>query len=501
MRPNAAIPARYGRRLASTLLLAGLFGLFLVPSEACAETHSRPNILFLLADDQRSDTISAYGNPHISTPSMDRLVHGGFNFRRNYCFGSDGGAVCTPSRAMMNSGRHYMRVSSTLEGVKILPEILRANGYTTFGTGKWHNKSPAFLRGFEHGKAVFFGGMCDHTKVKVSDVTPKGEIVNERVAAEFSSELFANAAIDFLENHDGNEPFYAYVSFTAPHDPRQPPPKYREMYYKNRPPLPGNFLPQHPFDNGHMVLRDENLAPWPRTEEVVSDQLAEYYGLVTHLDEQIGRILAALEESGHDENTIIIYAADHGLAVGSHGLLGKQNLYEHSMGCPLIFFGPGVPRGESSQALTYLFDIFPTVLSLAAIDLPNTPSDNIDGHDLRPIWEGRADSVRDSVFLAYRKIQRAVLDSRWKLIRYPQIDHTQLFDLQTDPLELKNLAADPAYIGQRARLSVLLKEWQARVKDDTPWVVEHPKPKEIDLTGHDRKADRYQPEWILKKYF
>ncbi len=109
-------------------------------------------------------------------------------------------------------------------------------------------------------------------------------------------------------------------------------------------------MPQHPFDHGALIIRDENLAAWPRTEEVVRDQLAEYYGLITHLDEQVGRILAALDENGQAENTIVVYAADHGLAVGSHGLLGKQNLYEHSMRCPLIVRGPGIPQGSTDAA-------------------------------------------------------------------------------------------------------------------------------------------------------
>ena len=174
--------------------------------------------------------------------------------------------------------------------------------------------------------------------------------------------MFADAATEFLQNHDGKKPFFAYVAFTAPHDPRQPPPSYRERYYRNLPPAPANFLPQLPFDNGMMRGgRDENLAAWPRTEAVIRDQLAEYYGLITHMDEQIGRILAALEKSGQADNTIIIFAADNGLALGSHGLLGKQSVFEHSMRTPLIIAGPGIPRGKSTRAFTYLLDLFPTL--------------------------------------------------------------------------------------------------------------------------------------------
>ena len=460
-------------------------------------TAKKYNFLFLLADDQRADSIHAYGNNYIKTPNLDKLIARGFSFRQNYCLGSNGGAVCVPSRAMINSGRSYFNVDSKITGVKIMPELLRENGYTTFATGKWHNKEKSFLRGFEKGKALYFGGMADHTKVSVVDPGPEATFVNKRVGEKFSSELFTNAAIEFLENHKEDKPFYAYVAYTAPHDPRNPPMKYRQMYYKNRPPLPKNFKPQHPFDNGHMVGRDENLAPWPRTEDVIRDQLAEYYGLVTHLDEHIGRVLEALRKSRHADNTIIIYAADHGLALGSHGLLGKQSIYEHSMGCPLVFAGPGIPEGSSTKAFSYLLDIFPTVCGLTGLKAPA----GVEGKDLRPIWEGRTDGVRDSVFLSFSKIQRSVRDERWKLIRYPQINHTQLFDLKNDPDELNNLADEPSQAGRVKQMLQKLKGWQQKVGDNMPLTVASPKPKQIDMTGRPRKPDRWQPDWIVRKYF
>src|SRR6185295_12363812 len=126
------------------------------------------------------------------------------------------------------------------------------------------------------------------------------------------------------------------------------------------PPLPPDFLPQHPFDNGEMTVRDEKLAPWPRTPENIRSQLADYYALITFMDLQIGRILAALDKSGAAQDTIVVFSSDQGLALGSHGLMGKQNLYESGMKVPLIFAGPGIPKGQA-DALVYLHDIYPTV--------------------------------------------------------------------------------------------------------------------------------------------
>lgn len=462
-----------------------------------SQADERPNFLFLFADDQRADTIAAWGNRHIRTPHLDRLVEQGFSFRANYNLGSNGGAVCIPSRAMVNTGRAYFRVPNNLEGVKLLPELLRERGYVTFATGKWHNERPSWLRGFARGKAVFFGGMADHTKVPVEDLSADGRLVNARIGEKFSSELFADAAIEFLRGYRDRRPFYAYVAFTAPHDPRQPPEPYRQMYYAQPPPLPANFLPQHPFNNGNLGGRDENLAPWPRTPEVIRDQLAEYYGMITHLDEQIGRILEALEASGRARNTYVIFAADHGLAIGSHGLLGKQNLYEHSQKCPLVIAGPGIPAGRSTQALTYLLDLFPTVLRLAGI----APASDLDGEDLAPLWRGEKERLRDSLFLSYMNLMRAVRDERYKLLRYPQINYTQLFDLASDPEEMHNLAEAPEQAGRIERLTRLLVEWQRRVGDAQPLATDKPQPKYVDMSGTKRQPDKWQPEWIVKKYF
>jgi arylsulfatase A-like enzyme len=310
--------------------------------------------------------------------------------------------------------------------------------------------------------------------------------------------MFADAAIEFLHSDDARKPFFAYVAFTAPHDPRQPPQAYREMYYRDLPPLPPNFLPQLPFDNGAMRGgRDENLGAWPRTEAMIRDQLAEYYGLITHMDEQIGRILAALEQSGHADHTIIIFAADNGLALGSHGLLGKQSVYEHSMHVPLVFAGPGIPRGKSTRAFTYLLDVFPTLCDVTGI----TPPSGLEGESLRPLWEGKKARVRDSVFLPYLEIQRAVRDERWKLIAYPKIGHLQLFDLQKDPHETTNLIDRPQSAEHVSRLMKLMKRWQARVGDTLELPSQNRQPPAVDLTGLQRKPDQWQPDWIVKKYF
>ncbi|NLH74702.1 MAG: sulfatase-like hydrolase/transferase [Verrucomicrobia bacterium] len=475
-----------------------VFGLAATLSVSLAQRSTMPNILFLFADDQRADTIFAHGNSHIKTPNIDRLAASGFSFRRNYVLGSNSGAVCMPSRAMLMSSKTWFRVDNNLTNARLLPELLRDHGYLTFATGKWHNGEASWLRSFDRGKAVMFGGMSNHERVPVKDLGPDGRLSSERIGDKFSSELFADAAIEFLRQCGHDKPFFAYVAFIAPHDPRMPPVSYREMYYRNPPPLPENYLPQLPFDNGMMNGgRDENLAPWPRTPEVIRDQLCEYYGLITHLDEQIGRILDALKESGHANDTIVIYSADNGLALGSHGLLGKQSVYEHSMRVPLIVSGPGIPKGKETHALTCLLDVYPTLCDLIGI----SPPPDIDGVSLRSIWNGTASRLRDSVFLPFTDIQRAVVEDRWKLVCYPKIAHFELFDLHSDPHERTNLVDNPSCAPEPKRLTQLMKTWQTKTGDKLNLPTERKPLQPINLTGKSRKPDQWQPDWIVKKYF
>jgi arylsulfatase A-like enzyme len=461
-----------------------------------ASAANRPNILFLFADDQRADTIGAWGNRHIRTPNLDRLTQRGFSFRNNYCFGSNSGAVCVPSRAMILSGRRWFDVeTATLRNARLLPELLRDAGYVTFATGKWHNGRESLLRAFPEARSMFLGGMDDHTKVPVFDIV-QGQATATRVAKRFSSEEFAEAAISFLKQQHGDQPFFCYVAFTAPHDPRNPPPDFREMYYRRPPPLPRNFLPMPVFNNGFVKnVRDENLAGYPRSRDVIQDQLCEYYGSITHLDGQVGRILEALEKSGQAENTLIIYAADHGLALGSHGLLGKQSVYEHSMKSPLIVVGPGVPRGESTEAFTYLLDLFPTICAAAERTVPEGTA----GQDLALLWSGRRKELRSTVFLPFTDTMRAVRDERWKLIVYPQINHQELFDLKRDPDEQRNLAKERP--DEVARMTELLRHWQEQVGDKRPLTSAKPKPAGVRFDDFERRPDQWQPQWIVEKYF
>ena len=438
-----------------------------IAAENSQDSVKQPrNVLVLFSDDQRFDTIHALGNRDIETPHLDRLARDGFVFTHAFIMGSMQGAVCVPSRAMFLSGRTLFHVPENLANVPTWPEVFKNHGFATFVTGKWHNGRESLARSFTSGSAIFLGGMHDHLTVPVFEFDPTGKYPQSasRIGDKFSSELFADACVDFLRQYKGEKPFLAYVAFTAPHDPRTPPDEYRKKYDPADVSLPPNFLPEHPFDNGELRVRDELLTSFPRHPDEIRRHIAEYYGMITHLDAQIGRIMTALAETGHQDDTLVIFAGDNGLAVGQHGLMGKQNLYEHSQRVPLIFAGPGIPAGRS-DALVYLFDVYPTVSELLNVPLP----DGVEGCSLVPIIQGKTQAVRDSVFGAYRGFQRSVRTETYKYIRYHVGEeiHEQLFDLKADPWEMRNLADEPGMQDVKQRLQEKLEEWRRKLDDPT----------------------------------
>lgn len=462
----------------------------------CREAvKKQPNILLIFTDDQRFDTIHSLGNPHIKTPNMDHLAERGTAFTHAYIMGSYSGAVCMPSRAMLLTGKSLFELQDRGWTIPpdhtLLPELFRKAGYQTFGIGKWHNEKSAFARCFSGGDEIFFGGMSDHWNVPVYHFDPSGKYETKTpvirqfrlsnkvefdnydhiIPGKHSSELFSDAAIRFLRDSGRKDPFFLYIAYTAPHDPRTMPQEYLDMYPPEDIQLPENFLPQHPFDNGELKVRDEQLAAFPRAEEEVKKHLAEYYAAITHLDAQIGRMLRALKDSGQEENTIIVFTADNGLAVGQHGLMGKQSVYEHSVHVPLILCGPGIPKNERRNTLCYLNDIFPTLCALTGRDGPG----DIEGRSLLPALMDPLHTHREALLFAYRDLQRGLRTERWKLILYDVEDQrtTQLFDLENDPWERFNLAEDPSQKERMLELTRLFRELAGKAGDPSDLAAPH----------------------------
>jgi len=417
------------------------------------------NIVFIFADDQRADTIAALGNPVIKTPNLDRLVRRGVAFTRAYMQGGNGGATCVPSRAMLLSGRSLAQIDEKLLKHETWPHAFGEAGYATFAAGKWHNGPPSIPKSFQQARALFVGGMANPLKAPTSDMLPTGKLTPAKISPKHLCEEATDETLAFLKSQDGKKPFFSYLAFDGPHDPHIVPDGFLVKYDVASIPLPPNFLPQHPFDNGEMIVRDEQLLKWPRPEADVKEMLSEYYRYISFLDVQVGRILDAVDASPFAANTIIVYAADSGVARGSHGLIGKQNLYEHSMRVPLIVAGPGIVSDRRSDAMCYLFDVMPTLGKLCGVAAPKDSQ----GSEFSAVLKDPSKPARPFLMFGYKTLQKALNDGRWKLIRYPHVDRTQLFDIQSDPCETKDLSGEPA---QAERIKAMLDKLSAEMKAD-----------------------------------
>ena len=447
-----------------------VLALLLATRTAFGANATPPNILFIFADDQRADTIAALGNTHIQTPNLDRLVRRGVAFNHAYMMGGMNAATCVPSRAMLLSGRSLFHIDQALTRDETWPAAFGRAGYTTFISGKWHNTPASVPLSFQRARQLFTGGMTNPMKAPLADLE-NGKMGPTKVSPKHACEVFADETIAFLkEKHTA--PFFAYLAFDGPHDPHIVPDDYPVRYDPEKIPLPADFLAQHPFDNGEMTIRDEQLLPWPRTSADIRSMLADYYRYISYLDLLIGRVLDTLDASPSAKNTFVVFAADSGVARGSHGLIGKQNLYEHSMRVPLIIAGPGIPANQRTDAMCYLFDVIPTLGALSGVAGPKTS----EGLDLSATLRNPASPARTSLMFAYQKVQRSLRDERYKLIRYPQVDRTQFFDLVADPAERTDLSGRPEHAARITAMTAALAAEMKRVDDPAELTVASPRP-------------------------
>ena len=457
---------------------------------SCTEKMAKqPNFLFVLVDDQSPFDLKMY-NPKstLETPTIDKLAAGGMIFESARNMGSMNGAVCTPSRHMIMSGRSVWHLPPSAEFQKqtdpnpideqTIGAIFNRAGYKTMRTCKKGNSYPGANRQFS----------------VVKDATKRGGTENS------GSAWHAKQVLEYLgmreEAHE-TEPFMIYFGFSHPHDTRNGTPellaKYGAVNHKDpntlpaanpkQPALPENHLLAHPFFHGHPNLRDEERVSgvWKnRDAQTIQNELGREYACDENIDIQMAKVLNKLEEMGELDNTYIIYTADHGIAIGRHGLQGKQNLYEHSWRVPFIVNGPGIKAGTRVKGNIYLMDVLPTLCDLAGIEIPET----LDGKSFKPVLTGDESSIREVMYGVYcggtKPGMRSVTKGDWKLIKYDVMDgavrETQLFNLAENPLEFlpehgktnpmqTDLAENPKYADKLKEMEALLLE-QMEANDD-----------------------------------
>jgi len=461
--------------------------VFLVSQPATAA--ERPNILFIIADDQSPFDLKVYdSNSTLETPVIDRLAAGGMIFDAAHQMGAWAGGVCTPSRHMIMSGRTLWHIPDKSKpgrnplsaDPKYVPAdlpshtmaaVFNAAGYDTMRTCKNGNSYAAANK--------LFTVVRDSTKRGGTDET--------------GSAWHAQQVLDYLgerETAKDSDPFLIYFGFSHPHDVRDGKPellaKYGAVNHKDKsslppahpkqPRLPANYLPAHPFNNTHMTVRDEVgvSGVWnKRDERTIRNELGREFACSENIDIQIGRVLEKLEAMGELDNTWIFYTADHGMAIGRHGLQGKQNLYEPTFRIPFIAKGPGVKPGSRVRGNVYLLDVLSTLCDIAGIERPKTS----EGASFKPVLEGKKEIVRKILYGAYcggaKPGMRCVKNGDWKLIRYESardgVNETQLFNLAENPDELLEQHHDPEVI---------------KLTGNTP------KPNQRNLAGDPQHADK-----------
>lgn len=431
--------------------------LVLMSIAACVNAANQPNIVYIFADDMSYETIAAHGMLDIDTPNLDKLAERGASFTHAYNMGSWSAAVCQASRTMLNTGRFVWQAGTADQKAlvaenKMWSQRMQQAGYRTYMTGKWHVST----------KADKIFDVVQNVRAGMPNQTPEG-YDRPKDAADYAagwkpwdpqyggywkggkhwSEVVGDDSVAFLSAAaQEDKPFFMYLAFNAPHDPRQAPKEYVDRYPLDRIKMPENFLPEYPHANAicGKRLRDERLMPYPRTEYSVKINRQEYFAIITHMDDQIGRIVDALEATGKADNTYIVFTADHGLAVGHHGLVGKQNMYDHSVRVPFLVVGPNVKAGSKIDAAIYLQDVVPTALELAG-----APVDGVDFKSLLPLLKNEEEGHYDAIYGAYLDRQRMVTKGDWKLISYPTIGVERLFNLKKDPNEMNDLVHNPEY--------------------------------------------------------
>lgn len=438
----------------------------------------KPNILFIFSDDQSFETLNANEQDKLITPNLDRLANEGTTFTHAYNQGSWAGAVCVASRSMLLTGSHLWNAKSDLKKwkkkeTKVWPQLMSEQGYTTYMSGKWHVPIPV-TEVFDITKNVRAG--MPKTVTKAYNRPKKGE--DPSIAwypwdtknggfwegGKHWSAVLGDDGVEFINEAAKDEtPFFMYLAFNAPHDPRQSPKEYIDMYPLDQIEVPENYQDLYPDMgvNGVPKIRDEKLAPFPRTEYSIKVHRQEYYASITYMDAQIGCVLKALEDSGKADNTWIIFTSDHGLALGHHGLVGKQNMYEHSMRAPFIICGPEAKANVKIDTPIYLQDAMATSLELAGAQKPNY----VEFKSVLPLMKDTNKKNYNAIYGAYMGTQRMVILGDWKLIAYPKLKKNKLFNLSEDPLEINNLGSNPMYANKLKELLLALEKMMDEQND------------------------------------
>lgn len=449
------------KKLASVVLYGCGISLFASSCVQKAE-EKKLNVLFIMTDQQRYDMLSCAGNRYVNTPSLDRLAENGVRFEYNYC----ANPVSMPSRFAMVTGRYAGEIGYTNNSTK--PDTLRV-----LPVARENSVGNLFRNaGYQTTYSGYPGFYCGKTHMEEYGFTQNGTDYYEG-PADFAENFFAGY------NPAQDEPFFLYLSFMNPHDicygagfdPRFPgelrphqiavTQKYIDLrktlsdeeFRVQIPPVPANVGPNGTY--AEMKEIGSGSRDW--TEGQWDFYRWMYCRLVEDVEQQIGRILTALENSGLADHTIVVFTSDHGEMGQSHGLVFKSRLFEEATRTPLIISGPGVKKGVvDSKSLTSGIDLVPTLCDLAGIPVP----ENLSGKSLKLVLTGQTDKIDREYIIVESSSGYQINDGRYKYTAFTRGDkEASLMDILTDPGEMSDKVDDPAYVAEKERLhGLLMKE-------------------------------------------
>lgn len=503
------------------------------------KTDAKPNFLFILTDDQAPRSLGAYGNETCQTPNIDALAARGMKIEQAYHMGGFMGAVCTTSRHMIMSGRTLWHLPNAVTRQSIVQYMKTGNTEPTLDNPNVPDRLELNTIGAVFNRAGYKTMRTCKRGNSYLAANKQFQIIrdqsNRQADHKNGSGWHADQVIQFLSNHHKSveaKPFFVYFGLSHPHDPRWATDELLSKYGAVNeldpsatpnplaPALPINYLDAHPFHHGHPGLRDEVAVQGVmanRDEATIRNEKGREYACIENIDSQIGRVIQQLKQMDQLDNTYIIFTSDHGIAVGRHGLMGKQNLYEHSWRVPYIVAGPNIKQG-TARGNIYLLDSLATLCDLAGISVPETN----EGKSFRGVLEGKQDSVREALYGAYcggtKPGMRCIRKGDWKLIRYESFDgkvkETQLFNLAENPFELLqehhsesivkltgnrpspnqvDLAENPAYADKLTEMNGLLLSEMVRLDDPYRFDEGFVNPPKIKKKPRKRKPRRPVP--------
>jgi arylsulfatase A-like enzyme len=450
---------------------------------------SRPNILYIMADDHAAHAIGVYGSKVNTTPNIDRIAHAGMRFEK--CFVTN--SICTPSRAAILTGKYAhingVPVFNRFDGGQpTIAKYLQASGYHTGMIGKWHLGSEP--TGFDHWDVL--PGQGEYYDPFFIEMGPRKRIRG------YCTDIITDLALDFLAKRPRDKPFFLMCHHKAPHHPWEPDAKHAKQWENvtvpEPPTLDDDYATRSDAAREATMRIDRDLKPrdLKQTPPVGLTKvelkkwkyqrlMRDYLACVASVDDNVGRLLDYLDKQGLAQNTLVVYTSDQGFFIGDHDWFDKRFMYEESLTMPFLVRWPGVVKpGSVCDRMVLNVDFAPTLLEAAGLPVPA----DIQGRSCVPLLKGQppADWRRSMYYRYYHYPQDCrvqphygVRTEQFKLIFFNKIGQWELFDLAKDPHELKNVYADPAYAATLQTLKVELDRVKKEVKDENQFENETPK--------------------------